>query len=148
MAMVRAAVRQLPSAFGGQFHNLDIEPVKQTRHKGIWRLKVSPYRVIFQVAGARIYALDVDRRDDNTYRNIDRLIYRRMDRGIALVEAPEPPPTPGRAPRRPARRRAPQGIDRPNPLMPFTDAQLIEMGATTAGVALIRQMADTVDAAL
>jgi mRNA-degrading endonuclease RelE of RelBE toxin-antitoxin system len=150
MAKVRAALRQLPSAFGGQFHSLDIEPVKQTRHKGIWRLKVPPYRVIFQVAGRRIYALDLDRRDDNTYKNIDRLIYRRVDRGIALVEAPESrPEEAARATsRQPHRRRPPQAIDRTNPLMPFADGQLLQMGATTRCVALIRQMANAVDVAL
>jgi mRNA-degrading endonuclease RelE of RelBE toxin-antitoxin system len=149
MEKVRAAVLQLPSAFGGQFHNLDIEPVRQTRHKGIWRLKVPPYRVIFQVTGNRIYALDVDRRDDNTYRNIDRLVYRRADKGIALIEAPESPPRPPLARQRERlHRRSPAVVARVNPLMPFTDAQLQAMGAPGSAVSLIREMAETVDVAL
>src|SRR4051794_23814701 len=99
---VRRALETLPAAMGGQFHNLDIAPIRQTRHRGVWRLKLPPFRVIFQVAGRRILILELDGRDDNPYSHIDRLVFRRADRGVQVleVEAGQRPDTPSHRPDR------------------------------------------------
>ena len=145
-ARIGAAIAQLPAGMAGQFHNLDVAPIKQTRHRGVWRLKIPPFRVIFQMAGRKVLVLELDRRDDNTYSHIDRLVYRRQATGVEVLEVPEhaalaaPAPVRGTPPARRARSEV-----HPNPLMPFTDAQLFALGADATGAKLIRQLRAEVD---
>lgn len=144
---VKEAILQLPAAMTGQFNSLNISPIRQTRLRGVYRLKLPPFRVIFQVAGKRVFVLALERRDDNTYSHLDRLAYRRNATGVVVVEVPDPEhakPAPrefrGRGPARRAR-----PTEHSNPLMPFTREQLLAMGATDPVVARVRQLPESVD---
>src|SRR4051812_15138925 len=68
------AISQLPAAVSGWFHNLDIKALQGTRHRSLCRLRVGDYRVIFWPVADEIVVLEVDRRDDTTYANLDRLV--------------------------------------------------------------------------
>src|SRR4051794_16467028 len=125
LARVRDAILQLPGAMTGQLHSLNISRIRQTRQRGIFRLKIPPFRVIFQLAGKRVYVLALERRDDNTYSHIDRLAYRREGAGVVIVEVPEAPATAPREVRGRAPARGARALDHPNPLMPFTAEQLV-----------------------
>lgn len=145
---VSAALRQLPGAMRGEFHNLDIEPIRATRHRGMYRLKVRPYRIFFKVAGDQLLVLELDRRDDHTYAHLDRIAFHRVGDGIDIVEVAEAPTKPepvkvrGTAPTRPARR-----AEQINPLLSFTKQMLGQLGLGDGGIEVVRAAGAAVDIA-
>src|SRR5947208_1928198 len=91
---VRRAIYRLPVHLRGELTGLDVAQLKGARIRGLWRLKEPPFRVIFLPAESEILVLVLDRRDDNTYDNLDRLdrlaIVRRGD-GVEVVDVEESP---------------------------------------------------------
>lgn len=146
---IEAAIRKLPGAMAGELTNLNYELLlKGTRHRNVYKLKLPPFRLIYQVFGRQIVLLELDRRDDNTYKHLDRLVYRRLGAGVEIVEVAEPGVTEAATPgsRKPPARRA-KTVEYPNPLMPFTAAMLAQMGADDETVAVIRGMRESIDLA-
>src|SRR3954452_1012992 len=87
-ARLVAAVEQLPGAMRGHFHNLDIKPIVNIRQRGLYRLRVGAYRVIFWPVDDEIVVLELDRRDDTTYEHLDRRVVHRRGQGLQLTEVP------------------------------------------------------------
>ena len=145
---VQTAVRKLPGAMAGELTNLNFERLKGTRLRNVYKLKVPPFRLIYQVFGRQIVMLELDRRDDNTYKHLDRLIYRRLGDGVEIVEVADKAahetsrPRSGKAPARRAR-----PVEYANPLMPFSASMLAEMGADADTIAVIRGMRESIDIA-
>src|SRR3954451_7963669 len=123
-ARLVAAVEQLPAAMSGQFHNLDIRPIVNVRRRGLFRLRVGAYRVVFWPVDDEIVVLELDRRDDTTYEHLDRLVVHRRGAGVQVTEVPEAHPVEERpvAGRGPSRRSV-EPV-RENPLTVFTTPQL------------------------
>lgn len=148
-ARITSAIRDLPRHFAGELTALDVERIQSSR-EGIWRLRVGSFRIFFVVAVGSILVLELDRRDDHTYGDVDRLdrlaIVRR-DEGLQVIEVAEVPVSvPGAVERRlPARVARPS--TRQNPLTPFTSGRLEALGLDNETVAEIRTMARTIDIA-
>jgi hypothetical protein len=144
---VAEATYKLPGHMRGQITNLDIAPLKDARVRGLYRLKLPPFRVFFRVAGPEILVLEIARRDEHTYDNLDRLnrlAFVRRGGGVHVVEVAEAPPAPRQHPREV---RAPKLVERQNPLMPFTNPQLAELGLDDATIQVVRTMAPSIDIA-
>src|SRR3954454_19221595 len=127
-ARLVTAVEQLPGAMRGQFHNLDIKPLVNLRQRGLYRLRVGAYRVIFWPVDDEIVVLELDRRDDTTYEHLDRLVVHRRGAGVQVTEVPEAQRVEERtvAGRGPSRRSV-EPV-RENPLTVFTTPQLQRVG--------------------
>ena len=140
-----AAVNQLPGAMSGQFHNLDIKPLQNTRHPGLYRLRVGAYRVIYWPVADEIVVLEIDRRDDTTYNHLDRLAVHRHGAGLQVTEVTEPAVVAQRevAGRPPSRRSVAR--ERENPLSVFSTPQLLAVGLTSDAITAIRRMAPTIE---
>ena len=145
---VLGALRDLPGAMRGEFHNLDIEPIRATRHRGVYRLKVRPFRIFFKVAGDQLLVLELDRRDDNTYAHLDRIAFHRVGDGIEIVDVvetatePEPVKVRGTGPARVTRR-----LEQNNPLMSFAKKMLRDLGLDDEAIGVIRGSGEGVDIA-
>jgi len=146
-ARLVAAVEQLPGAMRGQFHNLDIKPIVNLRQRGLYRLRVGAYRVIFWPVDGEIVVLELDRRDDTTYEHLDRLVVHRRGAGVQVTEVPEAVPEPDRVVggRAPSRRAVEPVLE--NPLTVFTTPQLQHIGLDTEAIRAIRTLAPTVEVA-
>lgn len=145
---IKTALQALPGAMGGEFHNLDIEPIRATRHRGVFRLKVRPYRIFFKVTGKQLLILELDRRDDNTYSHLDRIAFHRSGDGVDIVDVtearqePEPVKVRGRVPARMAQR-----SELSNPLLSFTKQMLRQLGLDDDAINAVRAAGEAVDIA-
>jgi mRNA-degrading endonuclease RelE of RelBE toxin-antitoxin system len=143
---VQERIYRLPAAMRGEFHNLDVKPIEGSRWKGLWRLRVGDYRVLYLADGDRIAVVEIDRRDDHTYGRLDRVALVRRGGGVELIDVAEPAPEveerPMAAPSRPAAR-----LERTNPLTVFGAAELAAVGLASDTVALVRTLAEGIDVA-
>ncbi|RKQ90899.1 UvrD-like helicase family protein [Solirubrobacter pauli] len=146
-ARLVAAVELLPGAMRGQLHSLDIKPIVNIRQRGLYRLRVGAYRVIFWPIDAEIVVLELDRKDDTTYAHLDRLVVHRRGAGVQVTEVPEAVPEPGRVVggRAPSRCSIEPVLQ--NPLTVFTTAQLQQIGLSADAIGVIRTLAATVEVA-
>ena len=80
------ALRALPGAMAGQFHNLDIKALSGARIKNLYRLRVGDYRIVYTVGGGEVLVLALQRRDETTYADLDRLAILRHGTGLKIVE--------------------------------------------------------------
>ena len=105
---VHDAIDELPSVARRQqtqlsARSLDVLPLSGARVKGIWRLKLPPFRVIFVPANDEILVLHLERRHDNSYKNVDdfdrspdsvegldRFVVTRRGQGVHVIEVPDP----------------------------------------------------------
>ena len=83
---IAAALRALPGAMAGQFHNLDIKALAGARIKNLYRLRVGAYRIVFTVGGGEVLVLALQRRDETTYSDLDRFAILRQGTGLKIVE--------------------------------------------------------------
>ena len=90
------AMGQLPSAMSGALNALDIKKLKHVRGRGLYRLRVGTYRVIYWAVAREIVVLEVDRRDDTTYEHLDRLVVHRRGEGVQVTEVAKTAPAPAR----------------------------------------------------
>jgi mRNA-degrading endonuclease RelE of RelBE toxin-antitoxin system len=137
------AVEALAPAMRGEFHNLNIRPVVNVRQKGLFRLRVGDYRVIFRPVAGEIVVLEIDRKDDTTYAHLDRLVFHRRGDGVQVTEVPEHPPEPARLDRAPSRRST--EAERQNPLTVFTTMQMTAVGLSAPHVEAIRRLAASIE---
>src|SRR4051794_28449885 len=139
------AISRLPAALSGQFHNLDLKQLKGVRHRGLFRLRVGDYRVIFWPIEDEIVVLEVDRKDDTTYDHLDRLVFHRHGEGLHVTEVPEQAPRDERnvAGREPTRRSVEP--DRENPLTVFTTPRLQAVGLEPTAIKTLRTFAATIE---
>ena len=141
------AIEQLPAAMTGQFNNLNLKSVKQSRRKGLYRLRVGDYRVIFWPVDDEVVVLEVDRKDDSTYDHIDRLAVTRRGGGVQVSEVAAAHSETERAVagRQPSRRST--ETERQNPLTVFDTPRLSSVGLDPAMIRAVRTMADTIEIA-
>jgi mRNA-degrading endonuclease RelE of RelBE toxin-antitoxin system len=134
---LRDAVERLPAALSGQDEGLNvIGPLAGTRHRDLYRLRVGDLRVIFRRLADELLVLEIDRRDDHTYADLDRLAILRRGNGVEIVdlaEAQQPAPIPSRPVRVAAR---PTEVT--NPLTVFATTELQRCGLSERTIQRLR----------
>jgi superfamily I DNA/RNA helicase len=126
----------------GQLTNLNIKALAGTRRKGMHRLRVGDYRVIFLRAAGEIVVLELDRKDDSTYSHLDRLVFTRQGEGLQVTEIPEQPPA--RREFKPPTRSAVEP-ERQNPLTVFNTPHLQAIGLTQEQIRAIRKLGEGIE---
>ena len=128
--------------------SLDLAPLKETR-RSWWRLKARPFRVFFLLDRGEVFVGEIDRRDDNTYRDIrrlDKIAIARAGEGVRLIDTELAKQGDGPARPRGGRRTSDARLaPRENPLSRFTDKQLISLGLPAEVVPTLRALAPSID---
>lgn len=135
---------------GDDQRRLDVEPLAGARVKDMWRLKLPPFRVIFVPANDEVLVLQLERRHDHSYDNVDdldRFVLTRRGEGVQVVEVTKPASSVVSRGREPARKRRASLPDRDNPLTPFDGGMLTKLGLDRGTIKRIRTLSESIDIA-
>ena len=136
---VLSRIMLLPAWLDQQLEASNLDVKKLEGFDGFYRLRVGDVRVLFQRLGSNVVVHRVARRGD-VYGGIDSLILVRSGQGLRVLIARPPSPSPSPTARRPpVTRPATLGVVQ-NPLTPFTDDQLREIGLAPEAVEQLRRV--------
>ncbi len=144
------AIRELPGAMHGELTTLDIKgPLQAVPDRKVFRLRVGDWRVFFTAEDDGVTIYEIGRRDEGTY-NPERLVTVRRGGGVAFVETVAMDSVADQTPVAEARQPVTPRAARPscqNPLTPFTNVMLEQMGLGLDAVAAVRTFRESISIA-
>jgi len=137
-------VMQLPAWLAGERSAANIDVVRLEGAPGFFRLRVGRYRAIFQRLSENVILHGVQTRGDvYAGHRLDALRFMRDGSGLRLLIQTEQDP--GESPpteHRPSLVRRAERPAQQNPLTPFTDEELAQLGLSREAIATIRRIPD------